>query len=246
MTMSKILTEKNINQFLTDNETKFSKRTVITYRINLNQYLNFIDEEYDDLGNIINYKEYLESIYKARTVKNKLRVLHVYYAYLEKQNIIDVSPFYHISFDIPVENKEICVLSAKTIKALEDHMIKETDTENDSLRRIAIRNCAITELILTTGLKLSELCNLKKSDLDCNAMKLHVKTNNNTRILSISSKCIFLIKSYMDLEDNADIYLFCGQRKRLSERSVERFLEKISKELNTGEKFLNQSREKYI
>lgn len=160
--ISKVTLENYMKYFLLENNKKFSKNTSITYKINLNQYLNFYDDKYNDLENLIHYKMHLEECYKPVTVKNKLRILHVYYAYLEKKKFVDISPFKQTMFELPAEETKMRVLTEETLKILEDYMIKKMHTKNHYHRKLIIRNYAIIEIILITGIRLSELCCLKK------------------------------------------------------------------------------------
>ena len=246
MMNSKVTLENYMKQFLLENNKKFSKNTAVAYKTNLNQYLDFYDEKYSDLENLINYKTYLEKHYQPVTIRNKLSTLRVYFKYLEKNKLIDISPFKQIVLELPVEETKMHVLTDETLKLLEDHMIKKSYTANRYHKKLAIRNHAIIELILSTGIRLSELCGLKKDDIDFSKKEI-VIGNRRKRILTISTKCAFLIKSYLNMEENESIYLFSLYGKRISERTVQHFLEKISKELNIDEKINpNSLRQKYI
>ena len=66
--------------------------TLKAYRIDLRQFIEFIEEEEPSKEKIERYITYLHKKYKQKTVKRKIASLKVFYAYLEEEEIIEENP----------------------------------------------------------------------------------------------------------------------------------------------------------
>lgn len=85
-----------------ENQKKLDKKTIKAYKIDLKQYRNFFDksEDYISKSKICKYIEYIQSIYKPKTVKRKIASIKAFYNYLVFENIIEDNPFNKIKIKI--------------------------------------------------------------------------------------------------------------------------------------------------
>ena len=93
------------------------------YRIDLRQFVEFIEGEEPSKEKIERYITYLHKKYKQKTVKRKIASLKVFYAYLEEEEIIEENPMrrVHTKFKeervlpriIPREEKNYLIVCIK-------------------------------------------------------------------------------------------------------------------------------------
>ena len=100
----------------------------------------------------------------------------------------------------------------------------------DYMKKSAVRNAAIVELLFVTGARIAEICTLSKENIDLIGRKIKFYgKNSKERIISIeNASVIALLERYTKLFENeiADCnYFFVNKhRRRLSEQSVREML----------------------
>lgn len=157
-------------------EKKYSNYTETNYEIDLYKYndyleknkLNYLKVKYKDISDFIIFLK--ESKYKSTTINRIISTLRSFYLFLEKNNRISKNPFHLIG-------------SVKQEKRLPNYFkYDEFETMISSLENnaLGIRNRLILELLLATGLRVSELSNIKILDID--------QSNHEIRVLGKGSK----------------------------------------------------------
>jgi len=158
---------------------KYSSETVYNYERDLNVFSNFLDEsniEFDkvDKRTITYYKAYLvsrdrktanmekrdEKQLDSRSINRMLSALRAYLRYL-------------IDFDyqcpLPPEAVKLTKAGRKhpQVAELEDLIrLIEAPSSLESNVKTALRNRAMLEVLFATGMRISELCNLNRSQID--------------------------------------------------------------------------------
>jgi len=102
---------------------------------------------------------------------------------------------------------------------------------------IKLRDKAILELFFSTGLRVSELCHLKKEDVNLEKNEFSIKGKGNKwRVVFLSNQAKYWLKKYLEIRTDLNPYLFVRQdRARVEEdkpitpRSVERMVKKYAK-----------------
>ena len=143
-------------------ERKYSDFTETSYELDLFKYeeylndhkINYLKVNYNNISDFIIYLK--KSGYKSTSINRMLSTLRSFYKYLEKNKKIINNPFSMVS-------------SLKTEKRLPnyfkyDEFNKMIDTLDGS--PLDIRNRLILEMLLATGLRVSELTNIKINDID--------------------------------------------------------------------------------
>lgn len=145
-------------------------KTLKAYRIDLRQFSsNIPTSDVCDITTIIleRYIAILNQEYKPKTVKRKLASVKSLFRYLEYKDIIDKNPFskMHLKFREPAILPKTIPLH--TVEALLSTMYKQrTSANTDYQRKNALRDIAVVELLFATGIRISELCSLKVSDVN--------------------------------------------------------------------------------
>ena len=150
---------KHVENYL--NYCQYQKRltgkTLKAYRIDLNQFKNLKNKK-----DISVYIQQLHTTYKPRTVKRKIAAIKAFYTYLEKQDFLKENPFHKIDYRF----KEPIRLP-KTITLHElNHLYQSLYAySKQTSNRVITRDIAILELLICTGIRVSEVSHLLKSNV---------------------------------------------------------------------------------
>lgn len=208
---------------------RLDHKTLKAYQIDLNQYNNFCSEVPQCLTKEIldNYITYLHKNFKTKTVKRKIASLKAFFHHMEYKDIIQENPF---------SNLEIRFREAKLLpKTIPLHHIQSflttlyTQKEmavTEYQKRCCIRDIAVIELLFATGMRISELCSLKPSDIDLqsNAILIYGK-GAKERIIHIGNPDVISALEYYQHTFQTDIntcgYFFVNRlQHKLSDQSV--------------------------
>ncbi len=220
-------------------EKKLSEKTIKAYETDLKQFENFIDiEDTKDIGKeeLKSYFLYL-SKFARKTIKRKIATLKTFFSYLEFEEIIENNPFRKVR--IKIKNDLILpkILSVKEIeqilKILYEAKNRISDTKSYTYKEI-VRNIAVVELLFASGIRVSELCTLKRSNVahDFSLIKIQGK-GNKERTIPITNKATrnALRANYNNFEQSIikQSYLFINRfGNPLSEQSVRLLVKKIA------------------
>ena len=115
------------------------------------------------------YIVHLHSSYKPKSAKRKIASLRAFFHYCEFKEIINQNPFDKVEIHfrepialpktIPLETLEIFLATIYN---------QYTSATTSYKRKKALRDIAVTELLFSTGMRISELCNLTPSDVNFN------------------------------------------------------------------------------
>ena len=214
-------------------QKRLSEHSLRAYEGDLKQYYGV---------KIFDVKDYIiflsNNIKKTSTLKRKIASLKSFYYYLEENNIIKENPFYKLHFRFSTEKILPKTISHEELKKIYKYFYDAYKTKTESLKKEkTVRNLLIIELLISTGLRVSELCNIKVEDIDiCNRNILVFGKGKKERIIYIGNIHTYsLLLEYIDTyRKNNPIFLFAGQNEdsNLNEQSVRLMLKGISKKLS--------------
>lgn len=237
-----IITEKMLEDFFKD--CKFRKRlntnTLRAYEIDIKQFKDFIDMGDINNDDITEYIHYLNTKYdKFKTIKRKIASIKVLFFYLEYIEAIDNSPFRKIKTKIKEPKLLPKIISSSMIDQIFTFLYEEIkQAKSEYKKKISIRNTAIIELLFSTGIRISELCNIKLDDIDLNNGNLIIygKGSKERNLFIGNQEVIDILKQHYDLNKeivNQKNYIFLNREgNRLSEQSIRKLLHNIENKLN--------------
>ncbi len=225
-------------------EKELSDKTLKAYGIDLKQFIEYLarrnpDMELVDIDKTIlsDYLEELDSGVKPKTIKRKVATLRAFFNYLEFSEKIVVSPLRKIKVEIKQDKVAPSLLTIDDLERLFNYLYKQRDTlKHTSLFacKVLIRDIAIFELLLSTGMRVSELSDLKKSDIDLEANTIQIRgTGNRARTIPIlSEKTQAALYHYNhtfqhDLK-NKDFFFINKHNRKISDQSIRILVEKYS------------------
>ena len=210
----------------------FSPHTIKNYRRDLNKLTSFIDKKkINNWGKVKEYgiKEIISRERRRglspRSIQRILSTYRSFYNFLIDEGKVKSNPAQNI------KAPKIPILLPKAL----DADLVERLLNFKAIGLIEIRDKAIAELLYSSGLRLSELCNLDIEDISIKEMMCRVTgKGKKVRDLPIGQKAMEAIRSWLLHRNNLSLVdknsLFVNNRgKRMSGRSVQLRLEKLSK-----------------
>lgn len=189
-----------IQEYLKKSKDLDSK-TLKAYRIDLTKYCEFVRQFNIDPFEKTTAQKYVESLtkeYKPATVKRKVASLRAFYFWIQEKEYITQNIFEKIKIEIP-EMKEIEILTKESIEQIEETMLIQLyEAKSEYQRKTTLRDIAIIELLLSTGMRISELCELQEGDINLQIGSVHIGDKEySERMLVIDNKKIIdLLKQY--------------------------------------------------
>lgn len=217
---------------------RLNQNTIRAYKIDLKQYFDFIGTSIENSKKINEYIYFLNQKYtKYKTIKRKLASVKAYYAFLEYEEIIEFSPFRKIRTKIREPRILPRVIQKEYLKQIFQWLFDHLEFANTEFKKkLAIRNITIVELLFSTGIRISELCNIKISDINFQerSLKIFGKGSKERIIYLGSDQVIELLKKTIEFNRNihGNNYLFLNKfNTQLSEQTVRVLLKNIENEL---------------
>lgn len=207
-------------------ERKYSVHTVTAYHKDLQQFQQYLVEHYSNiLVSEITHQQIrswlaqlLADGVKATSVNRKISSLKSFFKHLKRIGKVQGNPMAKVQ--APKKPKQLPVFVEKTkIAALTDTIMPE---EGDDY--FSTRNRLVVELLYGTGMRLSELINLKEGDVDFYSGTLKVLgKRNKERIIPVNKPLLELIEKYCNAKlenDEKNLYLLCNKGKKMYPKLV--------------------------
>lgn len=179
-------------------EKRFSKHTITAYSSDLKQFFDFLVLKYDNpaLQDIASYTvrswlvDLMDDEHMATTVKRKISTLKAFFKYQVKTGKLQVSPM-------------LTVIAPKAGKRLPQY-VEQKETEllfkhvEFSEGFEGLTEELILELLYNTGIRLSELIDIKETDIDLHQQSLKVLgKGNKERIIPLGKHLVNKIQTYI-------------------------------------------------
>ncbi|MDD2260209.1 MAG: site-specific tyrosine recombinase XerD [Acholeplasmataceae bacterium] len=229
---------KNEYGYYLKREKGLSENTIDAYLRDITQYITFL-EKYRKLKRVeqidkSDIQAYLKSLknkdLSAKSTSRKLSSIKGFHQFLllEKETTTDVSSL----IEAPkIERNLPDVLSVEEVIRLIDHV--------KGIEPLDLRNLALLELIYGSGLRVSELLNLKISDIHLTASYVKIiGKGSKERQVPLGQMSVIALREYLTkgrpqlikIENN---FLFLNQYgNKLSRQGFFKLLKKIAKDSN--------------
>jgi integrase/recombinase XerC len=187
------VTEKFLNYL--SSEKRFSLNTVVAYENDLKQFFEFTKIDTQNSLSEVNHQlirswivDLVDSEFSNKSVNRKLSSLRSFVKWAQKNDYLIQNPFKKVV--APKVTKRLPIF----VKESEMDIVKiENYFANDF---VGIRNLLIIEILYQTGIRLSELINLKIEDLSNDSIKVLGKRNKE-RIIPVSKELQIQIIEYL-------------------------------------------------
>lgn len=204
-----------------------SELTLEDYRIELGLFSAYCKKAVAQVttSDIRNYLASLEGIMTS-TLGKKLSVLKSFFGWLVREEVLLRDPTSKVK--LPKKAKRL----PKSLSVEELEIVRESCE--------TLRERALIEVMYSTGCRLSEVANLKRSDINMQTMSARVVgKGDKERHVYLSSKAMYHLRKYlMDRLDDCE-YLFVTVRKpirQMSNASIQREIRIIEDRANINKK----------
>jgi integrase/recombinase XerC len=214
-------------------EKRYSRHTIIAYQTDLEQFLLYLKETYDEIPpveqiNPMFIKSWLAKIKQkddvgAKSLNRKISTLKSFFKYQLKMGLVEKSPL--VSIVSPKMSKRLPVyVEEKEMHTLFDHVAFSDDWQGRTER-------LVMQVFYQTGMRLSELINLKEAQIDLAGKQIKVLgKGNKERIIPVEKSLLIDLQKYVDEKENkveAVQHLFVTEKGRpLQPRAVYAFVKK--------------------
>ena len=224
-TQNKELLENYINYL--ENVKNYSDHTTTAYKKDLEQYFDYLKNTQKNLFDNEDFVDYLFSLELAKsTINRKLTSVNNFLLWSSKLDKYKGKTFKK-SENLKTEKKLPNILTSNYINNLIDKL--PTSTAKD------VRNKAIIELLYSSGLRVSELVNLKINDVKNDGSLRVIGKGRKERLLPMTDQAYKVISLWLKsnraefLKDNDNQFIFLGVRgKQITDREVRRVVNLIT------------------
>ena len=204
-------TQNVIDLFFKDNEARFAKETTRAYRAAMKQFFTQCNKQYDEVRvkDIRAWLSYLDECgLKPRSIHLKLASLKSFYRYCLEENLINKVPTTNI--DPP-----------KLEDSLPFYLSKQVLAQLMEITKDDLRDRALIESLYTTGVRISELLNIKLDDIKWDTRQIWIRKGkgNKERFVLFSTECAVRLKKYLDTRTVRSPYLFANEKGNPLSRS---------------------------
>lgn len=228
---------KNYIQFCKTQKC-LDKKTIRAYTNDISQFARHIN--YSNLNDITpeqieSYIAHLHSSYKPRSAKRKIASLKAFFHYCEFKEMINQNPFNKVQIRFREPTTLPKTISLQTLEIFLTTIYNQyTSATTSYKRKKALRDIAVAELLFSTGIRISELCNLSPSDvnLNDNIILIYGKGAKERKMQIGNANVIKILLEYKNTylsEINKCNHFFVNQTGTpLSDQTVRRMINKYS------------------
>lgn len=207
-------------------EKRFSQHTIISYQTDLIAFFDYLQLTYNGVSlqqlSHIYIRSWLASLKEkgmaAKSINRKISSLRSFFKYQMKMGLMEQTPMTKIN--APKNERRLPKFVAKKdVATLFDHVEFSDDWKGKTARLIFL-------LFYNTGMRLSELINLKQGNIDFSNHSIKVLgKGNKERIIPMGNELANEIKTYINFKKeivnkNAEVLLINEKGKSLAPRSV--------------------------
>lgn len=206
-------------------EKRYSPHTLSNYKRDIQSFFTFIRREKDvELADVTKricrlYLQHLvdEKSWSPRTLARQISALRSFWNYLAAVQYVTENPW----SGIPLPKQSSLLPSV----LFYDEMTTFLDTI-DLSKPFGCRDRAICELLYGSGLRVSELARLNRSDVDLEDMECRVTgKGQKERIVLFGQDAQYFLHRYLTGRDDTDTALFVNRfGRRLSVRSIQKMV----------------------
>lgn len=168
-------------------------KTIRAYRADLLDFSQFVEGRNQDFlkkESIGNYVDSLHHEKAPRTVRRKIASIRAFYHYLIYMEEIAENPLYRLDLTFKLPRKLPRYIPNHIMNAFYQELYAQKEKAHTPYRlKCAVRDIAVIELLFATGLRISELCGLKREAVNLyeGEVRIHGK-GDKERILQLTEK----------------------------------------------------------
>lgn len=224
---------KELDDFINylEYERNYSNNTIIAYKNNILQLINYLDSinindiksvKYETIRGYLSYLH--ENKYKSKSISRMISSMRSFFKYLKVENIITNNPMTLIS------NPKLEKKLPKYLTINEIETILNVPDMND---KVGIRDAFILELLYVSGIRVSELVNIKLNDIEESQRRIKILgKGNKERYVLYGSRCSELLKKYISVRSDFlkypnDYLILSKTGRKINTREIRNIINRI-------------------
>ena len=224
---------KELDDFINylEYERNYSNNTIIAYKNNILQLINYLDSinindiksvKYETIRGYLSYLH--ENKYKSKSISRMISSMRSFFKYLKVENIITNNPMTLIS------NPKLEKKLPKYLTINEVESILSAPDMNDA---VGVRDAFILELLYVSGIRVSELVNIKLNDIEESQRRIKILgKGNKERYVLYGSRCSELLKKYISVRSNFlkypnDYLILSKTGRKINTREIRNIINRI-------------------
>ena len=191
-------------------EKNLSQKTISAYTTDIEQFKTFKNIKFMNITDVDKdiLKDYIQYLYtlklKPKSIKRKLATLKAFFTYIEFEEIILISPFRKMRISIKEHKTLPKTIGIQNIIKLFKYVYKikaNYDYIEKYSYKALTRDIAILELLFATGLRVSEVSNIKYNDINLSTGNIKVlgKGGKERSIQICDHEVKSILKEYLSL-----------------------------------------------
>src|SRR5690625_3138839 len=228
---------ENLSAFLVDLKLRNrSEYTVDYYRRELRKFMHTLEEQrfktrLRRLDSTLIKNEYIKYMYEEKgvehaTIAATMRALKAFLNWAVGRGVIEANPMNEITIGSP---------KAPTIETFTRDQIRDLFSQPDPKLFVGLRDLTIMTLMLDTGVRVRELCDIKVNDVRMSDEQILVEgKNGEDRLVPIQTQTKRILNRYMKARGNSPVdWLFITHDdKQMNRDSVRRRIAKYGRMAN--------------
>lgn len=217
-----------------------SPNTEMSYRRDIEKLAEYLKNTGDISGweqvTEVDLKNYIRNMktrkYAASSVSRTIASIHSFFGFLEERSLISGNP---------AKNLKAPKITKKPPVILSTEQIKGILSQPDLKTRKGMRDRAMMEILCSTGLRVSELLELKKENIDWEGASITCVDRNKERIVPLSKDAGNALREYLAADEKSSEgleaeYLFPNSRgEAMTRQGFWKTLKKYAKGAGIGE-----------
>lgn len=201
-----------LNSFITEikNTKNLDYKTLKAYFSDLTNFIDFINNQENKIinsENIINYIDSLKKIknLKDSSIKRKIISLKIFTQYLFDNNFLTTNPFQKLKFKYKHEHKLPKILTIEEVERLLNCITSSFSLLSSNFKIYeGTRDLAIIDLLISTGIRIGEICLIKLADINIKnkTLLIHGKGKKERLLFLSCEDTIKNLKKWLDIRSN--------------------------------------------
>ena len=223
-------------------EKQRSPSTLLAYRADLEQLIGFLEKRQKYFArqvlesDISSFRDsLLNEKYTPKSVSRKLNAVKTFFRFLISEKHITFNPSEDVSHP-KIESVEPKFLSPLEYRALRDVV------------RGDIRITTVVELILQTGMRISEVANLKLDDIKKDVIRIQAYATQPERTIPLNNRAKIALKEYLEQRPETDSpFVFISKNgKPLAIRNIRAAIDRYLKKAEIMNYSVNDLRTTFL
>ncbi|MDL2246353.1 tyrosine-type recombinase/integrase [Methanobrevibacter sp. OttesenSCG-928-K11] len=228
--------DEMIEEYLIDLEIRnYSKNTVKTYNSIINDFYNYLKNEkklYNDKHFLRSFRLYIQYLKRDKLVSQN----YIYLVTVVVKKFLEHNKLYFLDdVESPKRTKSLPKsLNEKEVYNLINSIKWDNEKDNPAKIRMKTRDKLILTILYSSGLRVSELINLRVNDIDFDERTMRIRgKGDKDRVVLIDENAKKMIIDYLAIRESDNEYLIINKfNKPITSRYIQKMIKDYGNKAN--------------